>query len=98
MTEKKIICQIYRSPREEGMYLYVTKEEGLERVPEELLKRFGTPQPAMVLLLTPERKLARVPVERVMASLEEPGYYLQLPPRGPHDTEQQLIHQHNSKL
>jgi uncharacterized protein len=97
-SEKKVICQIFRSPREEGMYLYVAKEEGLERVPEELLQRFGKPQPAMVLVLTPERKLARVSAERVIACLEESGYYLQLPPLGGKDSEQQLIHQHNSKL
>lgn len=77
----KVICDIFRSPKEEGMYLYVKREEGLEHVPEALLKRFGKPQPAMTLVLTPGRKLARVPVERVLECLEDPGYYLQLPPR-----------------
>lgn len=94
----KIICQIYRSPKEEGMYLYVKKEEGLSRVPEELLKLFGQPQPAMVLLLTPDKKLVRVSVEKVAESLDTQGYYLQLPPRGEQDPEMLAIRAKNSKL
>ncbi|GGY65544.1 YcgL domain-containing protein [Cellvibrio zantedeschiae] len=94
----KIICQIYRSPKEEGMYLYVKKEDGISKVPEELLRLFGTPQPAMVLLLTPEKKLARVSVEKVAESLESQGYYLQLPPRNEQDPEMQAMRTKNSKL
>ncbi len=93
-----IICQIFRSPKEEGMYLYVKKEEGLGRVPEELLKLFGKPQPAMVLLLTPDKKLARVSVEKVAESLESQGFYLQIPPRGEQDPEMAQMRALNSKL
>ena len=32
------ICSIYRSAKREGMYLYVDKAEGLERVPEALMR------------------------------------------------------------
>ncbi len=94
----KIICQIYRSPKEEGMYLYVKKEEGLTRVPDELLKLFGKPEPAMVLLLTPEKKLARVSLEKVVESLESQGFFLQLPPRNEEDSEMAKMRAHNSKL
>ncbi len=94
----KIICQIYRSPKEEGMYLYVKKEEGLSKVPEELLTLFGKPQPAMVILLTPDKKLARVSVEKVAESLEAQGYYLQMPPRNEQDPEMQSMRAKNSKL
>jgi uncharacterized protein len=94
----KIICQIYRSPKEEGMYLYVKKEEGLTRVPEALLSLFGKPQPAMVLLLTPEKKLARVSVEKVAENLDAQGYYLQMPPRNEQDPEMQDMRAKNSKL
>ncbi len=94
----KIICQIYRSPKEEGMYLYVKKEAGLTQVPDELLALFGKPQPAMVLLLTPEKKLARVSVEKVAASLESQGFYLQLPPRNEEDSEMAQMRAYNSKL
>ena len=94
----KIICQIYRSPKEEGMYLYVKKEEGLTKVPEELLALFGKPQPAMVILLTPDKKLARVSVEKVAESLDTQGYHLQMPPRGEQDPEMQEMRAKNSKL
>lgn len=94
----KVISEIYRSPKEEGMYLYVKKEEGLTRVPEALLQKFGQPQPAMVLVLTPAKKLARVAIEKVLESLETHGYYLQLPPTGMRDAEMLQIHSHNSKL
>jgi uncharacterized protein len=75
------ICSIYRSAKVEGMYLYVDKKEGLARVPEDLLQRFGKPEPAMTLLLHPQRKLARANVEDVLASIESQGFYLQMPPR-----------------
>ena len=94
----KIICEIYRSPKEEGMYLYVKKEEGLSKVPEELLKVFGKPQQAMVLLLTPGKKLAQASVEKVAESLETQGFYLQLPPRNERDPEAERLRALNSKL
>lgn len=94
----KIITQIFRSPKEEGMYLYVKKDEGLSRVPEELLTRFGTPQPAMVLVLMPEKKLARASAEKVIESLESRGYYLQLPPLDELDSDMLKLRTHNSKL
>ena len=80
------------------MYLYVKKEEGLTRVPEALLTLFGKPQPAMVIVLTPDKKLARVSVEKVAENLDSQGYYLQLPPRGEQDPEMQDIRAKNSKL
>ena len=76
----KNLCSIYRSPRQEGMYLYVDKDEDLSRVPESLLGRFGVPELAMTLLLTPERKLARTSAEQVLAAIAQQGFYLQLPP------------------
>ncbi|RYY74951.1 MAG: YcgL domain-containing protein [Gammaproteobacteria bacterium] len=94
----KIICQIYRSPKEEGMYLYVKKEEGLTKVPDALLTLFGKPHPAMVIVLTPEKKLARVSAAKVAESLEAQGYYLQMPPRAEQDPEMQDIRAKNSKL
>ena len=94
----KIICEIYRSPKEEGMYLYVKKEEGLSRLPQDLLALFGKPQQAMVLLLTPEKKLAHADTQKVIQSLEEKGFYLQLPPRDQRDPDAERIRALNSKL
>ncbi len=76
----KRICSIYKSPRKREMYLYVDKREALARVPEALLQAFGTPQHAFDLLLTPERKLAREDIHKVLANLEAQGFHLQMPP------------------
>lgn len=80
------------------MYLYVKKEEGLSKVPEDLLKLFGRPQQAMVLLLTPGKKLANASVEKVAESLETKGFYLQMPPRDERDPEAERLRALNSKL
>jgi uncharacterized protein len=88
-----ILCTIYRSPKKEGMYLYVDKKEDLERVPEALLKMFGKPQHAMTLLLKPERKLARVDREEVVMAIAEQGYFLQMPPK-----IDRFNNDHNNKL
>jgi uncharacterized protein len=79
------ICSIYRSAKVEGMCLYVDKSEGLARVPEALMQRFGRAELAMTLLLNAERKLARVDVELVLQGIAESGFFLQLPPQTAHD-------------
>ncbi|MFT5692822.1 MAG: hypothetical protein ACI92E_002158 [Oceanicoccus sp.] len=75
------ICTIYRSPKKDGMYLYVEKVEDLKRVPEKLLKKFGKPAFAMTLVITPDKKLARVDARTVLAALSDLGYFLQIPPQ-----------------
>ena len=74
----KRICSIYKSPRKNEMYLYVDKREALSRVPEGLLAAFGPPQHAFDLLLTPERKLAREDIDKVLANIENQGYHRRL--------------------
>lgn len=76
----KRICSIYKSPRKTGMYLYVLKADGLERIPEGLLPFFGAPVHAFDLVLTPERKLAREDIIKVLENLDTQGYHLQMPP------------------
>lgn len=74
------ICSIYKSPRKDEMYLYVDKRDELSRVPEALLERFGEPVHVMDMPLTDKRKLARVDTAKVLEALDEPGFYLQMPP------------------
>jgi len=76
----RVLCQIYKSSRKEEMYLYVEKDRGLVDVPAPLMERFGDPIKVMLILLTPERKLARANVQDVLAGIEEAGFYLQMPP------------------
>lgn len=78
------------------MYLYVEKTTGLESVPDDLLSRFGQPELVMTLVLTPEKKLARADVKRVLAMIDEKGFYLQMPPLP--DELMQSLRNKNSKL
>ena len=97
MTSLKIICDIYRSPVKDELYLYVPKIKGLSLVPEALLAMFGQPQFAFSLLLTPERKLGKEDVNKVLEALQVKGYFLQLPPPSQEDY-MQAINRHNHKL
>ena len=74
------LCEVFRSPRKEGMYLYVDRAEGLERVPDSLLQVFGKPESALVLKLTEDRRLAQADAAAVLDALAVEGYYLQMPP------------------
>ena len=76
----KRICSIYRSTKRNEMYLYVLKSDALERVPETLMLAFGKPIHAFDLVLTPERKLNREDIVKVLENLETQGYHLQMPP------------------
>ena len=92
----KKLCSIYRSSKREGMYLYVDKADDLSRVPDALLSRFGKPELVMTLLLHAGRPLARVDVNKVLADLQQQGFFLQLPPQPQADTLN--IHQQNTKM
>jgi uncharacterized protein YcgL (UPF0745 family) len=62
------------------MYLYLSREEAFEVLPEPLIRRFGRPERVMQLALHPQRKLAREDVRKVLHNLRVRGYHLQLPP------------------
>ncbi len=91
-----MLCDIYRSAKTQDMYLYVARDRGLSEVPEALLRQFGKAELALTLKLTPEKKLARANIQQVLASLDQSGYYLQMPPRA--DSYMQGINQHNTRL
>ncbi|UYM15020.1 YcgL domain-containing protein [Endozoicomonas euniceicola] len=77
---KKLLVSIYKSSRRDEMYLYVQKQERLQKVPAPLLEVFGKEQHVMDLLLTPERQLARVEADQVINDIETRGFFLQMPP------------------
>ncbi len=76
----KLICQLFKSPRKPEMYLYVEKSIGLQEVPESLLAQFGEPEALMVMVITPEKQLARANATEVMDEIRDNGFYLQMPP------------------
>ena len=92
----KQLVEIFRSPREEGLYLYVDRKEGLTRVPDALLARFGKPESSLVLMLEPTRKLARADARSVLDNIHEHGFYLQMPPLP--DQEMFAVRVNNQKL
>ena len=71
---------VYRSDRKPDTYLLVRVEEGLSRVPETLLKTFGTPSHSFDFTLDDGKQLQRVEPDVLKAQLTESGFYLQLPP------------------
>ena len=77
---RKMVCEIFKSPLKDEMYLYVDKRHGLQEVPEALLERFGKPVSVMTMILTEDKVLARAEASRIMAAIDDKGFYLQMPP------------------
>lgn len=96
----KLVCNIYRCSAKEGMYLYTRKDTQKNReladLPEVLKKRIGNTTLAMTIILTPDKKLAVADAKKVIGSIEEQGFYLQMPPSP--DAAMQAINMHNNHL
>ncbi|MBD1389706.1 YcgL domain-containing protein [Neiella sp. HB171785] len=88
-----MLTAIYKSPKKQETYLYLTKRDDFSKVPEALLETFGKPQFALMVNLAAQSKLAIADIERVKQQLTETGYYLQLPPPQP-----SLLQQHRQSL
>jgi uncharacterized protein YcgL (UPF0745 family) len=80
-------CKVYRSEKKAETYLYLADHLPFDELPTELREQFGEATFVLSLELSADRELARVEVTRVLASLEETGYYLQLPPELPVEEE-----------
>jgi uncharacterized protein len=80
IDDHRLLCSVLRSPKKEGMYLYVRRGADLTTLPEGLMNIFGLPGHALDLMLTAEKKLARADSATVMAHIREHGFYLQMPP------------------
>jgi uncharacterized protein YcgL (UPF0745 family) len=74
------LCEIYRCSKKEGMYIYVDKKAGIEKLPDALRKKTGKLVFAMGLVITPDKKLARANAKDVLIAIEAQGFYLQMPP------------------
>lgn len=75
-----MLCFIYKSLKKAELYLYLDKKDDFSAVPEVLLQSVGRLEFVMELELTPERKLAKEKSEKVLAALQEKGFFVQLPP------------------
>jgi uncharacterized protein YcgL (UPF0745 family) len=80
-------CKIYRSEKKTETYLYLANELPFDDLPAELREQFGEATFVLALELSADRQLARVDVIKVLESLAQSGYYLQLPPQLPVEEE-----------
>lgn len=86
-------CIVLRSKKRADTYLYLPENAEFEELPEELQALFSSYEQAMKLWLTEDKKLARMKGKELMSHLQEPGYYLQLPP-----TTVDLLKSHRASL
>ncbi|WP_198263695.1 YcgL domain-containing protein [sulfur-oxidizing endosymbiont of Gigantopelta aegis] len=70
---------IYKGHKKQDSYLYLEQEDDFSRVPEILLTSLGQLELVMTIELNQDKKLAQADAVRVMASLTEDGFYLQMP-------------------
>tara|TARA_R110001592_G_scaffold171325_1_gene409609 strand:- start:9804 stop:10115 length:312 start_codon:yes stop_codon:yes gene_type:complete len=76
----KRFCSVYKSSKRKEMYLYVDRKYDLKKMPEALTLVFGEPLRVLDMILTPEKKLARVSAEKVLKAIADKGFFLQMPP------------------
>jgi len=76
-----MLCVVYKSLRQFDYYLFVRKDEGLDRVPDALKTLLGNLEEVTEVDLHAQRKLAQADAVEVMAQIEAEGYFLQMPPR-----------------
>lgn len=73
-------CFIYKSLKKEDLFLYLDKKENFSVLPEPLLNNLGQLEFVMELEITPKRKLAREDAKKVLLSLQEKSFFIQMPP------------------
>lgn len=70
----------FKSAKKNELYLFVPQENGLEKLPNELLVMFGEPQHVIDFELTHDRKMGREDPLKVLDGLKTKGYFIQMPP------------------
>lgn len=75
-----LLCSIYRSEKKPGLYIYLKKDAPTCELPELVRQLCGTMTQVMGLQLTPVTVLANADAAEVIKSIEQQGFYLQMPP------------------
>jgi len=73
-------CEIYRSNRKEGVYIFVPSAKALGALPDTLKARLEPLERVMTLDLAERKTLAATDPVSVIDGIESQGFYLQLPP------------------
>jgi len=72
-------CFVYKSIKKADSYIYLNEKDNFQKLPEQLLMLFGEPEFTLEFDLTVDRKLALADAQQVLQSLDDQGYYLQMP-------------------
>lgn len=75
---KKFIS-IYKSPKKEGMYIYLNKASSIDEIPKALLELFGAPVLVTHMIVEEDKKFSKFEAKELLASVKEKGFYLQMP-------------------
>lgn len=81
-------CYVYRSSIKDGLYVYLTEEDGLSNLPAPVLKQLGSPELAMSLDLETRTSLGHEDIVVVKKNLESQGFHVQMPRSIEHLVEQ----------
>ena len=73
-------CEVYRSNRKAGTYLFVADAEDLGNLPDDLKARLEPLEWVMAIDLAERETLAATRPATVIDSIESQGFFLQLPP------------------
>jgi uncharacterized protein YcgL (UPF0745 family) len=73
-------CYVYASLRKPDTYVWMTRRDGLDMLPEPLVLLLGELRFVLEVELTPQRKLPHNDTEQVLINLAGCGWHLQTPP------------------
>ena len=73
-------CEVYRSNRKAGTYLFVADAEDLGNLPDDLKARLEPLEWVLAIDLAERETLATTRPATVIDSIESRGFFLQLPP------------------
>jgi uncharacterized protein YcgL (UPF0745 family) len=79
-SDLKRFCSVFKSSKKKEMYIYTDRKKDLSELPDALMTVFGEPVHVLDMLLTPEKRLARVDAMKVLSAISEQGFFLQMPP------------------
>ncbi|MCY4149408.1 MAG: YcgL domain-containing protein [Gammaproteobacteria bacterium] len=78
-----MLVWVYKSSRKANAYLYLNRRDDFAHVPDGLMALLGGLTSVLQFDIAKRASLPNADIRTVIRSLEENGYYLQLPPGDP---------------
>ncbi len=85
-TFDSVEVSVYRSSKKNQTYVYLPSDQEYESLPEAFVEQFGDAALFLTFELHESKKLAQVDARTVLAALHNQGFFLQLPPPAPEQT------------